>query len=127
MNTLSSTIWQRKGSSVVFDQNSLGRFISEDAVVSLRKLLSWQKSIPPVPPVEGRTLLVSGLETLIETLPPDEAEVCLSQRIRPLIIEIQNRWTDCGLVFGFSSHAKAFQETSLDEEILFVRRDRKKV
>ena len=127
METLSSTIWQRKGSCFVFDQTSLGQFISADAVVSLRELLSWRHSFPSELPVEGRTLLVSGLEALIETLPPEEAESFLAQRIRPLIIDIQNRWTDCGLVFGFSSHAKAFEEISLNEEVIFHRRDRQKI
>jgi hypothetical protein len=127
MDTISTTVWQRKGSSVVFDQKSLGEFIAQDAVISLRDALAWMKGFPPAPPVPGRTIVISGLETMIETLPPAEAEAFLAQRIRPLLIEIQSRWTDRGVVFGFTSHEKAFEETSLEEEVLFVRRDRRKV
>jgi hypothetical protein len=47
--------------------------------------------------------------------------------MRPLLVELQNRWTECGVVFGFSSHEKAFEETPLEEEVLFRRRDRKTV
>ena len=127
MDTISNSVWQRKGSSIVLDQDSLGEFIARGAMVSLRQALSWGKVLPSTPPVEGRTILISGLETMMETMKPDEAETFLIQRVRPLIIDIQNRWTDCGLVFGFSSHAKAFEETALEEEVIFRRRDRKKV
>ncbi len=127
METISSSVWQRKGSSIVFDKRSLGGLISAGAVISLRRALGWSKEIPAAPPVPGPTILVSGLETVVETAPPQDAEEFLTRRIRPLLIALQYRWTDCGLVFGFSSHAKAFEETPLDEEVLFMRRDRKTV
>lgn len=75
----------------------------------------------------GRTILISGLETVIEIMAPQEAEDFLARRIRPLLIHLQNRWTDCGVVFGFTSHPKTFEETALKEEVLFRRRDRKQV
>jgi hypothetical protein len=122
-----TSVWQRRGSSVIFDQKSLGPFISGGAVISLRQALSWSKELPAVPSVPGRTILVSGLETVIETLEPQETEDFLCRRIRPLLIHLQNRWTDCGVVFGFTSHPKSFEETMLAEEVLFRRRDRKQV
>ncbi|MGC9194425.1 MAG: hypothetical protein ACP5IL_03105 [Syntrophobacteraceae bacterium] len=127
METISNTVWQRKGSCVVFDRKSLGGLIYDGSLISLREAMSWSKETPSSPPVSGRTLLVSGLETVIEVADPQDAEDFLTQRIRPLLISLQTRWTDCGLVFGFSSHAKAFEETSLEEEVLFRRRDRKTV
>jgi hypothetical protein len=127
METISTNVWQRRGSCVVFDKKSLGPFISDGAAISLRQALSWSQELPANPPVPGRTILVSGLETIIETMAPQEAENFLRGRIRPLLKAIQGKWTECGLVFGFSSHAKAFEETSLEEEVLFRRRDRKTV
>ncbi len=127
MESMSTTVWQRKGSCVIFDQKSLGPLISDGAVISLRQALAWFRELPALPPVTGRTILVSGLETVIETRPPQEAEDFLCHRIRPLLIHLQNRWTDCGVVFGFTSHSKTFEETSFDEEVLFRRRDRKRV
>ena len=126
MEEISSSVWQRKGSCIIFDQKSLGEFISTGALISLREALSWSNGIPATPPV-GRTILISGLETIIEILDTLEAEEFLRNRIRPLLISLQNRWTDYGVVFGFSSHAKAFEETSMEEEVLFRRRDRKAV
>jgi hypothetical protein len=127
MDTISTTVWQRMGSCVIFDQKSLGPFISEGAVISLRQALAWAKGLPANPPVTGRTILISGLETVIETMNPLEAEDFLTRRIRPLLIHLQNHWTGCGMVFGFTSHRKSFEETALDEEVLFRRRDRKTV
>ena len=127
MDMISTNVWQQRGSSVVFDQKSLRPLISDDAVISLRQALAWINNVPSVPPVAGPTILISGLETVIETMAPQEAEEFLSGRIRPLLIELQNRWTECGVVFAFFSHEKAFEETPLEEEVLFRRRDRKTV
>ncbi len=127
MDTITNTVWQRKGSCVIFDQKSLGPFIAGSAVISLRQALYWAKELPAVPPVPNRTIVISGLETVIETMEPQKAEDFLCGRIRPLLIYIQNHWTDCGVVFGFTSHSNTFVETSLEEEVLFRRRDRKQV
>lgn len=127
MDSITNTVWQRRGSCVVFDQKSLGPFISGGAVISLRQALAWSNGLPSTPPVPGRTILICGLETVIETLEPQGAEDLLRRRVRPLLIHLQNRWTDCGVVFGFTSHPKTFEETALDEAVLFRRRDRKKV
>ena len=124
MNNISNDVWKRKGASVIFDQKSLAPLITSDAQLSLRQFLSWEKQLPANPPVPGRTILVSGLETVIETMEPADADNFLVKKIRPMLILLQNRWTDTGIVFGFSSHPKAFEETSLDEEVLFRRRDR---
>ena len=127
MDTISNNVWQRRGSCVIFDQKSLGSFIAAGAVISLRQALAWSKGLPDHPPVPGPTLLISGLETVIETMAPEAAEDFLCRRVRPLLIHLQNRWTDCGVVFGFTSHPKTFEETALKEEVLFRRRDRLQV
>jgi len=123
MDKISNTVWQRKGSCIVFDQKSLGPFIADESVISLRQMLSWANGLPSNSPVSGKTILISGLETVIETMSKQEAEDFLSRRIRPLLIDLQNRWNNCGIVFGFTSHSNAFKETSLEEEVLFHRRD----
>jgi len=127
METISNTVWQRKGSCIVFDQKSIGPFIADGAVISLRQMLSWKNRLPANPPVPGKTILISGLETIIETMGTREAEDFLSRRIRPLLIDLQNHWNNCGIIFGFSAHRNAFKETSFEEEVLFHRRDKKEI
>lgn len=72
MESIATTAWQRKGSSVIFDKECLKPLISGGAVVSLRQALAWRDSLPNSLPVPGTTILVSGLETVIETMAPQE-------------------------------------------------------
>jgi hypothetical protein len=127
MDTISNNVWQRRGSCIIFDQKSLGTFITNGAMISLRHILSWSQGLPTNPPVSGDSILIGGLETVIETMAPSDAEDFLTHRIRPLLISIQNTWTNCGVILGFTSHAKTFEETTLEEEVRFRRRDRKLV
>ena len=127
MDTISNTVWQRKGSSILFDQENLAPFVKDGAVVSLRDALSWSSGIPSAPPVKGKTILICGLEAVIETLADDEINDFLGSRIRPLLIKLQNCWPGNGIVFGFSSHPNNFEESPMQEEVLFKRRDRVKV
>ena len=124
MDSISNNVWQRRGSSVIFDQEYLSGYISDGSVVSLRQALAWSTGPPTNPPVPGRTIVIAGLDTVLETMSPQEAEDFLSKRIRPLLIRLQNHWTDCGVVFGLTSHPKSFAETPMEEEVLFRRRDR---
>jgi hypothetical protein len=119
MDVISNDVWQRRGSSVIFDNDSLRPFIAKGAFVSLRTALSWYADIPSAPPVAGPTVLISGLRTIFETMRPSGAENFLRTRVRPLIIELQNRWTSCGLVFEFNADPKSFRVTGFDEMVLY--------
>ncbi|MBC7342270.1 MAG: hypothetical protein H5U02_07440 [Clostridia bacterium] len=127
MREMSSSAWLRRGSSVVFDKYILGRLIEAASLVSLRQALGWLKAWPVEPPDGRNTLLVSGLETVLEVLDPADAEAFLRKRVKPLILEFQYRWEQCGLVFGFVAPERSFEVTVADEEVLFVRRDGERV
>jgi hypothetical protein len=126
MESVSATLWQRKGSCVVFDRHALGPLIEAGCIISLRQALSWTTtSLPAEPP--GRSILISGLETILQTLPPQETHDFLLRRVRPLIIKLQNTWTECGLIFGFTAPAQAFIEDAMSDEILYKRTDQQKI
>ncbi len=127
METISNTVWQRKGSCIIFDQKSLGPFIANDSVISLRQMLSWTKGLPENPPVPGKTILISGLETIVETMETQKVDELLSRQVRPILLDIRDRWPNFGIVFGFSSHKNTFRETALEEELVFHRRDKQQV
>lgn len=117
--------WQHRGSSIVFDRSTLGPLITSGAMVSLRDALSWMTKWPASPPASARTLLICGLETCVDILPPEDVEQFLRAKIRPFIQEFQARWDQCGLVFGFSSCEHSFKETATEEDVTWVRHDRK--
>lgn len=130
MNTLSTTSWMRSGSSILFDPTEIQNLLKLNSMVSLREFLSWRDNLPDNPPIpdSSRTVLVCGLETVMETLPPAEAQIFLQRKIRPVIKTIQDVWTETGIVFGFTQGPRSFKEKpGSKEEVLFLRSDNQEI
>ena len=127
MREMASSAWRRRGSSVVFDKQSLGSLIGSGCLVSLREALGWMGKWPADPPLGVHAVLVGGLEAVLEVYSPDEAEVFLRGRIKPLVQEFQSRWDQIGLVFGFGTSAKSFEVTAFEEEVLFRKQGGERV
>lgn len=127
MRNMSSSAWLRRGSSIVFDRFTLGPLIGGGALVSMREALKWMNAWPAEPPGNGQTVLVCGMETMLDLLEPARAESFLKTRVKPLVQEFQSRWDQRGLVFGFGTHDSSFEVTASDEEVVFVRRDGERV
>ena len=122
MRELNNDSWKRRGSSVIFHHPTLNSVITSQ--VSLRQALSWLTNLPPEPPVDSKTILITGLETILELLEPTEAEDFLLKRIQPLLRHLQNRWDSIGILLGFNNSSKAFDISIHDESLNFLRRDR---
>lgn len=127
MRDMSSSAWLRRGSSIVFDRFTLGPLISGGALVSMREALRWMNAWPAEPPGNGSTVLVCGIETLLDVMESVEAENFLKTRVKPFVQEFQSHWDQRGLVFGFGIHERSFELTASDEEVLFIRRDGERV
>ena len=130
MNTLSTTSWMRSGSSILFDPTEIQHLLKLNSMVSLREFLSWRDNLPDNPPIpdSSRTVLVCGLETVMETLSPTDAQDFLQRKIRPVIKTIQDVWTETGIVFGFTQGPRSFKEKpGSREEVLFLRSDNQEI
>ena len=130
MNTLSTSSWKRGGSSILFDPTEIQELLKLNSMVSLREFLSWKDNLPDNPPIpsSSRTVLVCGLETVLETLSPAEAQEFLQKKIRPVIKIIQDVWTETGIVFGFAQGKQSFKEVpGSREEVLFLRSDNQEI
>lgn len=110
MQEMTSSAWQRRGSSVVFHPQLLGPLIHDGCLISLRTALGWLKDWPADPPGNGSTVLVGGLEAVLEVMEPEEAEEFLRARMRRWVCEFQSQWDGRGLVFGFGCSAKRFKQ-----------------
>lgn len=125
MDVLATNSWLRQGSSILFDQTEIQKLLKMDCMISLREFLAWRdKELPEEPPIPGdcSAILVCGLETVMDTLPPPEAQEFLQREVRPVIKQLQNIWPQTGVVFGFSQGARSFQELNgFHEEVLFQR------
>lgn len=124
-----TTAWKRKGSSIIFDPAEIECLVNDDVMISLRELLSWREGrLPDTPPGLKDSVLVCGLEAVLDSCEPDAALDFLKCRIRPVIREIQTNWTETGLIFGFSGGGKRFSETNaFNDEILYLGTGNKKV
>ena len=125
MDTMTTDAWRRRGSGIIFDRESLADFIADDRIISLRQALAWLEGLPAEAP--GRTIVIAGLETVLDTGTPEQAEALLRGKAHPLLRDLQRRWPECGVVFGFAAHPKCFAERDMDEAVLFRRGDRKTV
>ena len=81
MQEMTASTWQRRGSSIVFSNELLGPLISETSIVSVREVLGWMKSWPKSVPNNAQTVLLSGLEAVIEVMSQQDAEEFLSTKM----------------------------------------------
>jgi hypothetical protein len=103
-NTL-DTVWQRRGTSWLWDEEARNTICEAAEVWSLRQLLQaaapngsgWPEDLPSN---QGRTLVVAGLDGSLDLLSPEQGEVWLGETIKRAILAFQDDWGgDGALVF----------------------------
>src|SRR5947209_20474388 len=107
---MTSQTWQRSGCSLVWSPDLLGPLITGADAVPLRTLLGWVAHGFPEEPPEGRpTVLVGGLQTLLEVLgDPEVAHAWLRRHVLPACRSFYQRWPSTGLVFGLDGPGRLF-------------------
>ena len=119
MKELSADSWKRQGSSVIWDKAVLQSLLTTASLVSLRQFLSWRDGWPAQLPRPGRTIIVGGLQTCLETMPKAEGEAFLLSRVQAVIQRQQSKMEQFGLVFGFWATHRAFETTQRDEDVSY--------
>jgi hypothetical protein len=80
MRSLSDSVWPRHGTSWIWDDEALAQVCVASEVWSLRQLLRavgrWPEDLPSN---GGNTLVVAGLEGVLDLLAPDDAEAWLGE------------------------------------------------
>lgn len=121
MQEMTAQSWKRRGCSVVWSPELLSPLITENDAVPLRTVLEWQRhGLPETPPGGGHTVLVGGLQTVLEVMPDsDTAYAWLRANILPLCRRWCNHWGNVGLVFGMDGPARLFQLNEADDLVYF--------
>lgn len=101
MRQLLDTVWQRHGTSWIWDEESRNQVCAASEVWSLRQFLqavgNWPEDLPSN---DNRTLVVAGLEGCLDLLPPDDAETWLGNVIKAAILSFQDEYGgEAALVF----------------------------
>jgi len=129
MKDMDATTWKRMGSSIVWSPELLGPLIMTGEALPVRTVLCWMEDgFSDSPPGGGSTILVGGLQTVLETADsPEEAYTWLRENIMPLVRAVQSQWDRVGLVFGMDGPGKLFHHNEADDLVYFGRsRDRTK-
>ena len=119
--TLQNDIWTRRGISLLWDADSLAEVCTPRQVISLRRFLQLNSLGWPdaqLPLINDELLVVAGLESAIDALPPDHASDWLEQVVYKAIVSYQREVADGGgqaaLVFWMTEYRRLTCQTSDD-------------
>lgn len=101
MRQVIDTVWQRRGTSWIWDEEARNQVCTASKVWSLRQLLravgNWPDDLPSN---DGQTLVVAGLEGSLDLLAPDDAEFWLGDAIKVAILSFQDEYAgEAALIF----------------------------
>lgn len=99
------TVWQRKGTSWLWDVEARNLVCNAGEVWSLRQLVLAAGHWPEDLPSNGNnTLVVAGLEGGLDLLIPADAETWLGDAVKDAILSFQNHFQgDAALIFWLPS------------------------
>lgn len=105
MRQVLDTVWQRRGTSWLWDEEARNTVCAADEVWSLRQFL--QAAVPgaqdwpdDLPSNSGQTLVVAGLEGSLDLLAPDQGEIWLGDTIKSAILSFQDEYAgEAALIF----------------------------
>jgi hypothetical protein len=119
---LTDDIWMRRGISLLWDAEALSAFCPARRVVSLRQFLGlhaagWEGA-DPLMVNDEKCLVVAGIESALDALPPDEAATWLERTVYPALVSFQGcvagGGTEASLVLWVADHKRLDYHTSDD-------------
>lgn len=105
MRQVLDTVWQRRGTSWLWDEEARNQMCAAREVWSLRQFLQaadpsgkgWPDDLPSN---DNQTLVVAGLEGSLDLLAPDQGEIWLGDTIKRAILSFQDAYAgEAALIF----------------------------
>lgn len=105
MKQLLDTVWQRRGTSWIWDEEARNQVCTASDVWSLRQFLLAAGHWPDELPSNGNnTLVVAGLEGGLDLLTPEDAETWLGDVVKDAILSFQSYFEgEAALIFWLPS------------------------
>jgi hypothetical protein len=118
MRQMLDTVWQRRGTSWLWDEEARNLMCTANEVWSLRQFLRAVGRWPDDLPSNGsKTLVVAGLDGSLDLLTPTDAETWLSDAIKPAVLSFQDEYQgDAALIFWLpGGHSRLRVHAATDE------------
>lgn len=121
MRQLLDTVWQRRGTSWVWDEEARNQICAASEAWSLRQFLraaqapgSWPEDLPSN---DDQTLVVAGLDGSLDLLTPTDAETWLGDVVKPAVLSFQDAYAGgAALVFWLpGGHNRIKVQSATDE------------
>ena len=94
------TVWQRRGTSWLWDEDARNMVCAAPEVWSLRQFLQAERQWPDdLPSNDGNSLVVAGLDGGLDLLAPNDAEGWLGDSIKNAILSFQDAFDTGSLIF----------------------------
>lgn len=105
MRQLLDTVWQRRGTSWIWDEEARNTVCLAGEVWSLRQFLRAAGHWPvELPSNGGKSLVVAGLDACLDLLAPADAETWLDDVLKQAVLSFQDEWgSDGSLLFWLPS------------------------
>lgn len=119
------TVWQRRGTSWLWDEEARNQVCVASEVWSLRQFLQAQGRWPDdLPSNDNQTLVVAGLDGCLDLLAPEQGEIWLGETIKSAILSFQDYYGgEAALIFWLpQGHSRLKQLVTNDAVYGYARR-----
>lgn len=113
------TVWQRRGTSWLWDEEARNQVCEAEQVWSLRQFLRSVGNWPDDLPCNGAsTMVVAGLEASLDLLTPEDAEAWLGDAIKDAILSFQDHYGgDAALIFWLPAGQSRIKVNSATDSV----------
>lgn len=132
MQEMTASTWKRTGSSIIWHPDLLADLVRDIEPTPLRTLIGWLNTgFPEATPTRKKTVLVGGLQTVVETMmqtnAPEVVESWVRANAQAAVRVAQHRWPQVALIFVMDGPGTVFEFNEGDEVVYFGRgKDRAK-
>ena len=122
MRSMTDTAWARRGISMLWDGDAMGKVSNPNAVLSMRQLFHMQGSWPEdLPGFSGNALVVAGLEGSLDALTPGDATFWLADALRPVVLSFQSFYgLEAALIFWLPGGRTRIRMNSANETYSWI-------
>jgi len=104
--------WKRSGISLLWDPTEVGEVVKLEDIVSIRQYMHLYQTEWPddLPSLYGDALVVSGLDTIMDLLEPEDLVYWLEKKLYPSLLSFQSMYEgQCALIFWLPDSQKRLE------------------